>query len=199
MCPFPLKWGVSQLSTTHGSWDIEIPFFGIFWNSEINMKCNSFIPEIGGSVQVGVFFMMFPYPSSFIPKRPPSHLGGPQSGRGQFLTLGILFELINYSWNFNLGTSENFFFDWYAKIFQNVTPIPKFTKIGQTFMDLRTWPYLAQLINLIFINFFVFHYFWKWATWEGMTWGIKVSHQYLQIKHKKKNFWRPPSCHISDP
>ena len=128
MCPFPLKWGVSQLSTTHGSWDIEIPFFGIFWNSEINMKCNSFIPEIGGSVQVGVFFIMFPYPSSFIPKRPPSHLGGPQSGRGQFLTLGILFELINYSWNFNLGTSENFFWlvcedipkcDSHTKIYQN--------------------------------------------------------------------------------
>ena len=38
---------------------------------------------------------------------------------------------------FQSGDIRRFFFDWYAKIFQNVTPIPKFTKIGQTFMDLR--------------------------------------------------------------
>ena len=54
----------------------------IFRKSRINMKCTALLLENGGSVQVGVFFMMFPNPSSFIPKRPPSHLGGPQSRRG---------------------------------------------------------------------------------------------------------------------
>ena len=168
----------------------------IFRKSGINMKCKALFLENGGSVQVGVFFMMFPNPSSFIPKRPPSHLGGPQSRRSPFLTLGILSELINYSWNLHPGKSEIIIFDWYAKIFLNVTPIPNFINIGPVFWEIWTWPGLAQLINLIFIDFFVFHYFRKGATWEGMTWGIKVSHQYLQIKHKKKKFWRPPSCHI---
>ena len=69
----------------------------IFRKSGINMKCRALLLENGGSVQVGVFFMMFPNPSSFIPKRPPSHFGGPQSRRGPVLTFGILSELINYS------------------------------------------------------------------------------------------------------
>ena len=51
----------------------------IFRKSGINMKCRALLLENGGSVQVGVYFMMFPNPSSFIPKRPPSHFGGPQS------------------------------------------------------------------------------------------------------------------------
>ena len=130
--PIPIKMrGLSTLYDARFLRYRNTVFFGIFWNSEINMKCNSFWPEIGGSVQVGVFFMMFPYPSSFIPKRPPSHLGGPQSRRGQFLTLGILFELINYSWNFNLGTSENFFLIGmrrYSKMWLPYQNLPKLVK-----------------------------------------------------------------------
>ena len=78
--------------------------------SRINMKCIALLLENGGSVQVGVCFMMFPNLSSFIPKRPPSHLGGPGSGRRPVFTLGILSELINYSWNLHLGKSV--FFLW---------------------------------------------------------------------------------------
>ena len=88
-----------------------------------------------------------------------------------------------------------FFLDYCAKISWKVTHIPNFMKIRPVVGEIRTWPYLAQLINLIFVNFFVFHYFQKGATWEGTTRGIKVSHQYLQIKPKRKKFWRPPSCH----
>ena len=138
---------------------------------------------------------MFPNPSSLIPNWSPSHLGGPGSGRRPVLTHGILSELINYSWNLHPGMSENFFFDYCAKISWKVTHIPNFMKIRPVVGEIRTWPYLAQLINLIFVNFFVFHYFQKGATWEGTTRGIKVSHQYLQIKPKRKKFWRPPSCH----
>ena len=142
---------------------------------------------------------MFPNPSSLIPNWSPSHLGGPGSGRRPVLTHGILSELINYSWNLHPGVSEILFFDYCAKISWKVTHTPNFMKIRPVVREIRTWPYLAQLINLIFVNFFVFHYFQKGATWEGTTRGIKVSHQYLQIKPKRKKFWRPPSCHISDP
>ena len=138
---------------------------------------------------------MFPNPSSLIPNWSPSHLGGPGSGRRPVLTHGILSELINYSWNLHLRMSENAFFDYCTKISWKVTHTPNFMKIRPVVREIRTWPYLAQLINLIFVNFFVFHYFQKGATWEGTTRGIKVSHQYLQIKPKRKKFWRPPSCH----
>ena len=104
----------------------------IFRKSGINMKCRALLLENGGSVQVGVFFMTFPNPSSFIPKRPPSHLGGPQSRRGPVLTFGILSELINYSWNLHPGTSIFFLWlickdilkcDSHAKFHQNWTSI----------------------------------------------------------------------------
>ena len=104
--------------------------------TEINTKCNARLPENGRFVQVGVIFLMSAYPSSFFPKRSPSHLGGPGSGKYPVLTLCISSELINYSGNLRPGMSEFFLFDCYAKIFWSVTPIPNFRPIGPVFWEI---------------------------------------------------------------